>query len=63
TLDKKPDVYSVFQHFGIYRDGLILVRPDGYVSYCSEGFNSLALRNHLNRFFLRKNLPLGEFIY
>ncbi|HEY8270018.1 MAG TPA: FAD-dependent monooxygenase [Pseudobdellovibrionaceae bacterium] len=60
TLDKKPDIYSVFQTFGIYKDGLILVRPDGYVSYCSDGFNSLALLNYLNRFFLPKDFDLEK---
>jgi 2-polyprenyl-6-methoxyphenol hydroxylase-like FAD-dependent oxidoreductase len=51
TLEKNPEVQAVLQSFGIDKDGLVLVRPDGYAAYCSDGFDSKALQSYLNRFF------------
>jgi hypothetical protein len=55
TLYKKPDLYSVLHSFGIYKDGLVLVRPDGYVAFCTDDLDLNELRDYLNRFFLTKD--------
>jgi len=54
TLDKRPDLHSILQTFGIHKDGFILIRPDGYVCYCSEGLDLNSLLNYLNRYFFEK---------
>jgi 2-polyprenyl-6-methoxyphenol hydroxylase-like FAD-dependent oxidoreductase len=54
TLDKRPDLHTILQSFGIYKDGLILVRPDGYVCFCSEGLDINQLLKYLNRFYYEK---------
>ncbi len=65
TLDKRPDLHTILQVFGIYRDGLILVRPDGYVCYCDDALDITQLLKYLNRFYIEKgprveNRPDGK---
>lgn len=54
TLDKRPDLQSILQSFGIFKDGLILVRPDGYVCFCADSLDMNLLLKYLNRFYLLK---------
>lgn len=54
TLDKRPELHTILQSFGIYRDGLILVRPDGYVCYCGDALDINQLLKYLNRFYFEK---------
>ncbi|WP_413289152.1 FAD-dependent monooxygenase [Bdellovibrio sp. HCB337] len=52
TLNKRLDTSTILQSFGIFKDGLILVRPDGYVGYCAEGLDMSALPRYLDRYFI-----------
>lgn len=38
--------------FGLTNGGVILVRPDGYIGYRSDDFDSVALRSYFSRLFL-----------
>jgi 2-polyprenyl-6-methoxyphenol hydroxylase-like FAD-dependent oxidoreductase len=58
TLNKSLDITSILQDFGISRDGLVLVRPDGYAAYCAEGLDGVALKKYLDRYFLSKDAQL-----
>lgn len=54
TLDKRPELHTILQGFGIFKDGMILVRPDGYVCYCAEGLDNNLLLKYLNTYFVEK---------
>jgi 2-polyprenyl-6-methoxyphenol hydroxylase-like FAD-dependent oxidoreductase len=54
TLDKRPDLHTILQSFSVYKDGLILVRPDGYVCYCGDSLDINQLLKYLNRFYFEK---------
>lgn len=56
TLDKRPEISNVMQSYGLTKDGLILVRPDEYVAYCSERLETKPLIKYLQRYFLSKDL-------
>lgn len=60
TLTKELDVPQVLQRYGIFKDGLILVRPDGYTAYCAENPDPKSLENYLNRYFIPKNHRLPK---
>jgi len=60
TLDKRPDIHSILQSYGIYKDGMILVRPDGYVGYCEAGLDLRPLQDYLRRFFLLRGASLEK---
>lgn len=54
TLDKRPDLHTVLQAFGIYKDGVVLVRPDGYVGYCSDNLDLEQMKKYLSDLFVQK---------
>jgi len=60
TLNKSMDITAILQDFGITRDGLVLVRPDGYAAYCAEGLDGIALKKYLDRYFLSKDIQLQK---
>lgn len=55
TLTRHPESLTVLQSFGIFKDGLVFIRPDGYAGYCSEGLDPGHLHSYLDQFFL----PMG----
>lgn len=52
TLNKRVDTSTVLQAYGIFKDGVLLIRPDGYVGYCAEGLDMTALPRYLDRYFI-----------
>lgn len=58
TLTQGADVSLVLQEFGIFKDGLILIRPDGYAAYCAEGLDAKTLERYLSRYFIPRDFGL-----
>lgn len=57
TLDKSADLHSVLHSFGIHKDGILIVRPDGYVGFSEDALDLKSLQHYLSRFFIAKGAP------
>ena len=60
TLHKRIDITSILQCFGVSKDGIVLVRPDGYTAYCAEGLDVKSLERYLKRFFVPTDFKLQK---